>query len=115
MRAKSGDFERDNNQRWNANNSAVWPDSGPTQPELIAQMLEMDRSQRGEPGIFSREVANRMGPSRRARRDDRGNQILWGTNPCGEITLRPFQFCNLSISVARDGDTLQDLIDKVEI
>ena len=32
--AKDGDFERDNSQRWNANNSAVWPDRGLTQMEV---------------------------------------------------------------------------------
>ena len=116
LTAKSGDFERDNSQRWNANNSVVWPDGGPSQPELIRQMLEMDRSQRGEPGIFSREAAIRMRPDRRAVLDrySGGTSPEYGTNPCGEITLRPYEFCNLSISVARDGDTLEKLRDKVE-
>ena len=116
LRAKSGDFDRDNNQRWNANNSAVWPDGGLSQPELIRQMLEMDKSQRGEPGIFSREAAIRMRPERRKSLDQRyGGIPEYGTNPCGEITLRPYEFCNLSISVARDGDTLEELRDKVEV
>jgi ribonucleoside-triphosphate reductase (thioredoxin) len=116
MTAKTGDFERDNNQRWNANNSAVWPEGGIQQDELIRQMLEMDRSQRGEPGIFSRDAAVRMRPSRRAELDGNyGGTPIYGCNPCGEITLRPFEFCNLSIAVARDGDTEADLRDKVEV
>jgi intein/homing endonuclease len=72
---KSGDFERDNNQRWNANNSAVWPDGGLTQPEFIHQFLEMVESGRGEPGIFNREAAINMRPVRRRPMD-------FGTNPC---------------------------------
>src|SRR3954452_1959242 len=37
--SKNGDFERENNQRWNANNSAVWPAGGLTQTEFIHQFL----------------------------------------------------------------------------
>jgi len=54
--AKSGDFERDNNQRWNANNSAVWPSRGLTQNDVVRQMLDMFDSGRGEPGIFNRQA-----------------------------------------------------------
>ncbi|MEP7199484.1 MAG: ATP cone domain-containing protein, partial [Chloroflexota bacterium] len=50
--AKDGDFERDNSQRWNANNSAVWPERGLTQLEIAKQMLAMVEGGRGEPGIF---------------------------------------------------------------
>lgn len=94
--------------RWNANNSAVWPDGGITQQDLIQQMLDMDRSRNGEPGIFSRENANRTKPTRRKK-------ARFGTNPCGEIFLRPYQVCNLSIAVARQDDTFESLKDKVEV
>jgi ribonucleoside-diphosphate reductase alpha chain len=106
--AKSGDFERDNSQRWNANNSAVWPLSGLTQLEVTQQMLEMVKSGRGEPGIFNRQSAVEMRPARRAEAE-------FGTNPCGEIILRPFEFCNLSIAIARREDTYETLKDKVEV
>jgi ribonucleoside-triphosphate reductase len=93
--------------RWNANNSAVWPDE-PEQVEVVKQFTAMYEAKRGEPGIFSRANANRNKPDRRAPAD-------FGSNPCGEINLRPYQFCNLTIAVARREDTVESLIDKVEI
>jgi ribonucleoside-diphosphate reductase alpha chain len=108
---KSGDFEHDNSQRWNANNSAVWPDRGLDQMQVIEQVLDMVKSQRGEPGIFNRQAAIHMQPERRKRFGY--NEYL--TNPCGEIVLRKWQFCNLSIAVARQEDTLETLREKVEI
>lgn len=105
---KSGDFERENSQRWNANNSAVWPESGLTQLEITKQMLQMVESGRGEPGIFNRQAAINLSPARRKPAD-------FGCNPCGEINLRPYEFCNLSIAIARAGDTYESLKDKVEV
>lgn len=93
--------------RWNANNSAVWPEDL-TQQDLIQQMLDMDKGKRGEPGIFSRENAVRTKPARRKK-------ARFGTNPCGEIILRPYQVCNLSIAVAREDDTFETLKEKVEL
>jgi len=108
LHAKDGDFERDNSQRWNANNSAVWPERGLTQMELMAQMLEMVEGGRGEPGIFNRQSALTTKPERRLPAE-------FGTNPCGEILLRPYEFCNLSIAIARPDDTYETLKDKVEV
>ncbi len=93
--------------RWNANNSAVWP-TEIDQIDLVDQMTEMYRNRRGEPGIFSRANANSSKPERR-------KEGMFGPNPCGEIDLRPYEFCNLSIAVARPDDTLDTLRDKVEI
>jgi len=106
--SKSGNFEMENSQRWNANNSAVWLDGRLTQQEFIHHFMEMADSGRGEPGIFSRAAANSMKPARRAEAD-------FGTNPCGEINLRPWEFCNLSAAVARVDDTFDSLRDKVEV
>jgi len=106
--AKTGDFERDNSQRWNANNSAVWPERGLTQQEIMRVMLEMIEGGRGEPGIFNRQAAIASRPARRKAAE-------FGTNPCGEILLRPWEFCNLSIAIARSHDTFESLKDKVEI
>lgn len=105
---KNGDFERENNQRWNANNSAVWPEGGLTQIEFIRQFQEMVQSGSGEPGIFSRAAAHALRPERRKPAE-------FGTNPCGEIILRPWQFCNLTAAVARCDDTFDTLREKVEV
>jgi ribonucleoside-diphosphate reductase alpha chain len=108
LQSKSGDFESHSSFRWNANNSAVWPSEGISQPDFIAQFMEMVNTGRGEPGIFNRAAANEMRPARRLEAD-------FGTNPCGEINLRPWQFCNLTAAVARVDDTYETLKEKVEI
>jgi len=108
MHCKDGDFWKKNNQRWNANNSAVWPDRKMSQAEIANFILSMVNSERGEPGIFNRKAAINTRPKRR-------KLARFGTNPCGEIILRPFQFCNLSVAVARQDDTLEDLKEKVEL
>ena len=106
--AKSGDFERHNNQRWNANNSAVWPERPITQAETARYLLDMVETGRGEPGIFYRQAAVNSIPERRKVAE-------FGTNPCGEILLRPYEFCNLSIAIARKEDTYETLREKVEL
>ncbi len=105
---KSGDNIVGNEQRWNANNSTVWPERQLTQTEITEFMLDMVKSGRGEPGIFSRLAANNTKPERRASAE-------FGINPCGEIILRPMELCNLSIAIARPDDTFETLKDKVEI
>jgi ribonucleotide reductase, class II len=80
--AKNGDFEHENSQRWNANNSAVWPEGGLSQMEVVQQVMDMVGSGRGEPGIFNRQAAWDMMPQRRKRNDKEGNLIKFGTNPC---------------------------------
>jgi ribonucleoside-triphosphate reductase (thioredoxin) len=71
----------------------------------------MVKSQRGEPGIFNRRAAFEMSPARRQAL----GYTEFGTNPCGEISLRKHQFCNLSICVARADDTRESLREKVEV
>lgn len=79
LHAKDGDLVGANNtQRWNANNSIVWPEQGITQNDLLRQMLAMDTSQNGEPGIFNRAGAWANLPERRKAL---GYKQL-GTNPC---------------------------------
>src|SRR5947209_14088764 len=75
---KNGDFERDNSQRWNANNSAVWPERGLDQVQVIEQVLDMVKSQRGEPGIFNRKATLDLIPDRRKA----FGYTEYLTNPC---------------------------------
>lgn len=105
---KDGDFWHTNAQRWNANNSAVWPSRELSQQEIATFVLDMVRSERGEPGIFNRRAAIDNRPERR-------KEAEFGTNPCGEIILRPFQFCNLTSAIARSDDSFESLKDKVEM
>jgi ribonucleoside-triphosphate reductase len=105
---KDGDFWLNNSQRWNANNSAVWPQRHLTQEEVAGFVLYMTGSGRGEPGIFNRKAAIDNRPDRRVAAE-------FGTNPCGEIILRPYQFCNLSSAIARADDTFDTLKEKVEL
>ncbi|NKQ34994.1 MAG: hypothetical protein HF973_05180 [Chloroflexi bacterium] len=73
--SKDGDFWRNNSQRWNANNSAVWPERELTQAEITRFVLDMVESGRGEPGIFNRKAAIENRPARRKHAE-------LGTNPC---------------------------------
>lgn len=107
MECKNGDNLIGNDQRWKANNSAVWTEEM-TQDKILSQMYEMIKGERGEPGIFSRCNANKIKPSRR-------KEASFGTNPCGEINLRPYEFCNLTIAIAREEDTLATLKEKIEV
>ena len=61
--------------------------------------------------MFSR-VASQKQAAKNERRDATYD---FGTNPCSEIILRPYQFCNLSEVVVRPADTLSDLKRKVRV
>jgi len=108
LNSKAGDFAQHNSQRWNANNSVVWSGSDPV--AFMKQFTTMVEGERGEPGIFSRENAIRLAPGRR-----NFEGMSPGTNPCGEIVLRPRQFCNLSAVINRAGDTYDTLSEKVRL
>ena len=92
---------------WNANNSEVW-EHPLTTLEIADQMLAMFKSQRGEPGIFSRYAALATRPVRRGAAE-------FGCNPCSEVILRTYQFCNLSAAVARAHETEDTLRGKVRL
>uniref|UniRef100_A0A6M3IFN6 Putative ribonucleoside diphosphate reductase n=1 Tax=viral metagenome TaxID=1070528 RepID=A0A6M3IFN6_9ZZZZ len=107
LNCKNGENLKGNEHRWMSNNSTVWTEDV-TQNKLLKQMFVMIDGQRGEPGIFSRFNANKIKPERR-------KESAMGTNPCGEINLRSAQFCNLSIAIARPGETEETLKEKIEV
>jgi ribonucleoside-triphosphate reductase len=107
--AKSGAWWERNVQRALSNNSAVYND----RPEIgvfLSEWLALYESKSGERGLFSRDAAKRVA----ARNGRRKADFDFGTNPCSEIILRPYQFCNLTEVMCRADDTFDDLKRKVE-
>jgi len=100
-----------NGQRALANNSAVYPHRRPDVGFFMKKWKELYDSKSGEPGIFSRYACQNIA-ARNGRRD---SSFEFGTNPCSEIILRPFQFCNLTEIVVRDSDTFESLVRKARI
>ncbi len=108
--AKSGQWWEHEGQRALANNSVAYKGK-PEMGTFMREWLALYDSKSGERGIFNREAADvQVG---RNNRREQGH--MWGTNPCSEIILRPYQFCNLSEVVVRENDTLQDLKEKVHL
>ena len=108
--AKAGSWWETEGQRALANNSVAYK----TKPEMgtfMREWLALYDSKSGERGMFNREAAEKQV----ARNGRRQTGHMWGTNPCSEIVLRPYQFCNLSEVVVRENDTLESLKDKVRL
>jgi ribonucleoside-diphosphate reductase alpha chain len=93
--AKTGNWWENNSQRALSNNSVAYS----RKPES------------GERGIYNVNAAQKQA-SRWGRRDP---EIHYGTNPCSEIILRPYQFCNLSEVVIREHDTKETIANKVRL
>jgi len=108
--AKAGAWWEQQGQRALANNSATYtqkPDIG----QFLDEWTSLYHSHSGERGIFSRDASQRQA-AKNGRRD---STYEFGTNPCSEIILRPYQFCNLTEVVVRSEDTVEDLARKVRI
>lgn len=86
--AKAGDWWTHNVQRALSNNSAVY-DGRPEMDLFMPEWLSVFQSRSGERGIFNRKAAVKQ-VEKNGRRDP-GHEF--GTNPCSEIILRPYQFC----------------------
>jgi len=108
--AKSGTWYETAVHRQLANNSAVY-EQKPTVSEFLKEWKAIYDSHSGERGIYNRDASRRVVESL-GRRDPKHE---FGTNPCSEIILRPFQFCNLSEVVVRSGDGIDDLKRKVRL
>ena len=88
---KSGNWQKVNPQRGRANNSAVLPREKVTREEFDNLWSIVRASGSGEPGVYWT------------------NNTDWGTNPCAEIALKPFQFCNLTEVNVSDVEEQVDL------
>jgi ribonucleoside-triphosphate reductase (thioredoxin) len=108
--AKSGSWWEQNGQRALANNSATY-EQKPDTSQFLHEWTSLYDSHSGERGIFSRAASK----AQAAKNGRRNPNYDFGTNPCSEIILRPYQFCNLTESVVRANDTLESLLRKVEI
>jgi ribonucleoside-diphosphate reductase alpha chain len=92
---KSGAWWELNPQRGRANNSAVLLRSITEKDQFWDIWKRIEASGAGEPGIYFT------------------NNIEWGTNPCCEIALKPFQFCNLCEVNVSDIQSQEDLNNRV--
>lgn len=109
--SKSGAWWEKDGQRRLSNNSAVYERRRPDIGFFMKKWKELYDSKSGEPGFFSRYACQRIA----ARNGRRNASHDFGTNPCSEIILRPFQFCNLTEVVVRPDDTLASLERKARI
>jgi len=94
---KYGTWWETNEQRGRSNNSAVLERGSISQEEFNALWKRIEASGSGEPGVYWT------------------NNKDWGTNPCCEIGLRPYQFCNLCEINVSDIKSQEDLNDRVAI
>ena len=108
--AKSGQWWENEGQRALANNSVAYTEK-PDMETFMREWTALVESKSGERGIFSRDAADKHV----ARNNRRETGREWGTNPCSEIILRPYQFCNLTEVVIRPTDTEKSLTSKVRI
>lgn len=95
MTCKTGMWWELNPQRGRANNSVVLHRDHTTKEQFDAIWHRVEESRAGEPGVYWT------------------NDYDWGTNPCVEIGLRPFQFCNLVETNVSDVDTQEELNARV--
>jgi ribonucleoside-diphosphate reductase alpha chain len=108
--AKSGAWWENNPQRALANNSVSYTEK-PDSLSFMREWMALVESGSGERGIFNREASKKQA-AKNGRRD---SDYEFGTNPCSEIILRPYQFCNLTEIVVRSTDDIDSLSEKVRI
>lgn len=92
---KYGNWWELNEQRGRSNNSAVLPRGEVSEEQFMDLWKRVEASGSGEPGLYW------------------SNNQDWGTNPCCEIALRPYQFCNLCEVNVSDVTSQEDLNERV--
>ena len=108
--AKSGAWWENDPQRALANNSVAYSEK-PDSLSFMREWMSLVESGSGERGVFNREASKKQA-AKYGRRDPEWD---FGTNPCSEIILRPYQFCNLTEVVIRATDSYDDLERKVRM
>jgi len=108
--AKSGQWWENEGQRALANNSVAFKGK-PEMGTFMREWTSLYESKSGERGIFNRQAA-KVKASENGRREI---DHEFGCNPCSEIILRPYQFCNLTEVVCRATDDLASLTEKVRM
>jgi len=107
--AKAGNWWESNTQRALSNNSVAYSRK-PDMEQFIAEWKSVYDSKSGERGIYNVAAAQSQ-----AAKYGRDPNIHYGTNPCSEIILRPYQFCNLSEVVIRENDDEESVTHKVKL
>jgi ribonucleoside-triphosphate reductase len=97
LECKYGNWWELNEQRGRANNSAVLKRGEISEDDFLKLWKKIELSGSGEPGVYWT------------------NDIEWGTNPCCEAALRPFQFCNKTEINADDITTQEELNKRSEV
>mgnify|MGYP005989743033 CR=1 FL=1 len=108
--AKSGQWWETAAHRALANNSVAYTER-PDMETFMREWTALVESKSGERGVFNREASKKQA----AKNERRDPNYDFGTNPCSEIILRPYQFCNLTECVVRSTDSVEDLERKVKI
>jgi ribonucleoside-diphosphate reductase alpha chain len=108
--AKSGQWWENEGQRALANNSVAFKGK-PEMGTFMREWTSLYESKSGERGIFNRQAAKVKAQENGRRETDH----YFGCNPCSEIILRPYQFCNLTEVVCRATDDLASLTEKVRM
>ena len=108
--AKDGQWWDAAPERRLANNSTCYTEK-PSMGAFMREWSALHDSGSGERGIFNRVAAKKVA-AKNGRRDTNHE---FGVNPCSEIILRPYQFCNLTEVVIRKDDDYDTLAEKIRL